>query len=142
MQEKNSGTIVIKIKLKSVLIAITILAIIIAFFLIYNNEICGFKNGYPMNKNGQTYGELKWENDSMPDLILVSGTNKIKGYIFASDLIKVNFKSPQEALEWQAKNKDKLQYISAYLNDGKTVIGEYAIGNTEEPYREFSDKSQ
>ncbi|QHI71701.1 hypothetical protein [Aminipila terrae] len=71
----------------------------------------------------------------MPDLILVSGSNKLKGYILTEELTKIDAKSPAEALKWQAKNKNQLKYIPVYLNDGKTVIGEYAIGNTEEPYR-------
>jgi cell division septation protein DedD len=91
---------------------------------------------YQENAAGQTYGSaaLAPSPDQEPDLIAVE-TKDGEGYVLKSDLDAANgstaaksFKSPEEALAWQASaSAQKDRQIPVYEADGKTVIGEFTI---------------
>ncbi len=83
------------------------------------------KNMDPLkvNKHGQTYGPEAFN----PDLIAVISDEGFNGYVYSKDMYpEMNFKSPEEALEWQ-----KIQPLSfdVYKCDGTTVIGKFTAGN-------------
>lgn len=86
------------------------------------------------NAEGDTYGV---ENaNGTPDLIAVIATNGRSGYAHRTDLDEINgtaasktFKSPEEALEWQEAQRGKILSVPVYEADGKTVIGEFVIGD-------------
>lgn len=84
-------------------------------------------NGYPVNESGEAYGPSIYDNIlSEPDLILAEGVNGVIGYVKEYDLSTV-VNSIEEAL---AFNKKKGGYsIPLYMQDGKTVIGEFYISD-------------
>jgi len=86
------------------------------------------------NAKGDTYG-VQNENGT-PDLIAVIATNGNSGYAYKTDLEEADgtaamktFKSPQDALDWQKARSGKSFPVPVYKVDGKTVIGEFVIGN-------------
>ncbi|WMJ85453.1 hypothetical protein [Anaerocolumna sp. MB42-C2] len=85
------------------------------------------RNMTPLEKNefGQTYGL-----DVLgADLIAVISEEGLHGYVYREELEdKPNFKTPEEAIEWQ-NNRPVNRSISVYKSDGRTVIGEFVIGN-------------
>ncbi|MBY0083613.1 MULTISPECIES: hypothetical protein [Brevibacillus] len=84
---------------------------------------------YPINEQGQTYGEGPYPvgTTQVPDLISATGENGVNGYVKASDL-NTNVSSPEEAYAYQ-KSMEELGYksIPLYKSDGKTVIGEFRL---------------
>ena len=83
---------------------------------------------YGVNAYGMTYGSaMDAEPDEEPDLILARGIDGTVGYIKASDYNPPDFKSPEEALEWQ-NNVGYPETIPLYAEDGVTVIGAFKIG--------------
>ncbi|WIV11777.1 M56 family metallopeptidase [Proteiniborus sp. MB09-C3] len=85
-------------------------------------------NGYPVNEFGETYGPDIYDSIlPEPDLILAEGVNGVKGYVKASDL-SPEVKSIEEALAYNKQHKGG-RYIPLYLQDGKTIIGEFYISN-------------
>lgn len=76
-------------------------------------------DGYPTNKNGQTYGP-NMENLMLvePDLMLAEGANGVLGYIYQPEAIS----SPSELDEY---NKSFKESTPLYLQDGKTIIGTF-----------------
>lgn len=86
------------------------------------------------NAKGESYGMESPENGT-PDLIAVMATNGQSGYVYRTDLEEANgtaaiktFKSPADALAWQAARGDKDIAIPVYDLDGKEVLGEFVIG--------------
>ena len=98
---------------------------------------------YPENGKGQTYGSAAKANSpqSEPDLIAAVATNGKEGYVLKSDLDRANgsaaaetFKSPEEALAWQAGEGRLDKSIPVYAADGSSVIGQFIVvgGATQE----------
>ena len=83
------------------------------------------KEGYPKNEAGQTYG-MGGVIYGDPELLLAIGEDDVQGYVKNTDLIGDLPESPEEALEL---NKIKSFRIPMYLQDGKTVIGEFVVGS-------------
>jgi hypothetical protein len=86
------------------------------------------------NAKGESYGMESPENGT-PDLIAVMATNGQSGYVYRTDLEEANgtaaiktFKSPADALAWQAARGDKDVAIPVYDLDAKEVLGEFVIG--------------
>ena len=80
---------------------------------------------YPVNEFGQTYGPDIKENtdpEKEPDLIQVCNEDGQVGYIYASH-IKGGAQSLEEAISWEPRTYT----VPMYLEDGKTVIGEFTI---------------
>lgn len=85
-------------------------------------------NGYPVNESGEAYGPSIYDNIlSEPDLILAEGANGVIGYVKESDLSTV-VNSIEEALAFNKKKKGGYS-IPLYMQDGKTVIGEFYISD-------------
>jgi hypothetical protein len=91
---------------------------------------------YPVNQNGLTYGSAAAapSSDSEPDLIEVIASNGVSGYVLKSELDDANgsaaaatFKSPAEALEWQAARTGKDVTIPVYDRTGARIVGEFII---------------
>ena len=90
----------------------------------------------PFEKNaaGQTYG-LPTEVEGVsvePDLIRAHATNDRIGYVKNSERKVASgdpslFKSPEEALHWQANRPKGPVSIPVYDLDGVTVIGEFVF---------------
>lgn len=80
--------------------------------------------GYPVNENGETYGPDVQDLDiKEPDLLLATGTAGEDGYIRMSE-ITPNYRTPEEALA----NNNRQYEVNLYLQDGKTIIGQFHIG--------------
>lgn len=85
------------------------------------------KEGYPVNKFGETYGPDIPENAEAvkePDLVFVENSKGESGYIKSSELNQ-EAHSIKKAL---AYSKDPVRRINMYFQDGKTIIGEFEIG--------------
>ena len=83
------------------------------------------ENGYPVNKNGQTYGpELRSNMDPrVPDLILAKNDDGIIGYVSNREMTDYNI-----TLEEVLENPDQdIDVLLMYLHDGETVIGEFKL---------------
>lgn len=96
---------------------------------------------YPRNASGQTYGSAARANSpaNEPDLILVVADDGKEGYVRKADLDRANgmeaakgFKSPAEALAWQANARAQgNQVIPVFDMDGKKRIGTFTVYVTE-----------
>jgi len=89
------------------------------------------------NANGDTYGAQN--EKGLPQLVAVKATNGLMGYVYNAELedatgmtAALSFKTREEALAWQEKQKGKRISIPVYESDGKTVIGEFLISNDDE----------
>lgn len=85
---------------------------------------------YPTNDTGLTYGPDIKDNTSPaqePDLIQVCNEDGLVGYIYAS-AIKEGAESLEEAMNWEPRTYK----VPMYLEDGKTVIGEFTIDGSIE----------
>lgn len=86
---------------------------------------------YPVNEQGQTYsnGPFPAGPEQEPELIKAEGENGVIGYVKSSDL-DPQVSSPEEAIVYM-KSIENVDYISIplYKSDGKTVIGEFRLGN-------------
>jgi len=85
---------------------------------------------YPTNDAGLTYGPDIKDNTNPaqePDLIQVCNEDSLVGYIYASD-IKDGAESLEEAINWEPRTYK----VPMYLEDGKTVIGEFTIDGSIE----------
>ncbi len=94
------------------------------------------ENGYPVNESGQTYGpDLSGIIAKHPDLSLRENEDGLLGYVYADPKIS----SPEEAVAYMESVAAAGAYIMPmYLQDGKTVIGEY---RSEIPYSEVYTKA-
>jgi len=96
---------------------------------------------YQANASGETFGSLADapSPDDAPDLIQVVSTGGKTGYVRRSELEAVDgtaamktFTSPADALAWQESQADRAQEtVQVYLEDGKTVIGEFLVAFDE-----------
>ena len=97
---------------------------------------------YAENDSGLTYGSAAEaaSPDQEPDLIAAMATNGRQGYVRKTDLDGANgsaaaagFRSPEEALAWQAERAAEVARGVAdpttpvYAQDGFTVIGEFLV---------------
>ena len=84
------------------------------------------KNGYPTNRNGETYvPQIKDTLDS-PDLILAENSDGLKGYVKRAEM-DYTPRSTEEAEEINLSS-GKTTY-NMYLQDGKTIIGKFSVDN-------------
>jgi len=84
------------------------------------------KDGYPTNKNGQTYGPNMGELMPVePDLISAIGVEGTNGYVKKEDLNGLQPKTPEEAVKL---NEAKPREIPLYDVDGETIIGKFIVG--------------
>lgn len=87
------------------------------------------KEGYPTNKNGQTYGPdisgLNPDELGVHDLILAQGEKGIIGYAKKVELEGPMPKTPQEALKL---NNLPPRAVPLYAVDGEIIIGKFWIG--------------
>lgn len=88
------------------------------------------QNGYPTNNSGLTYGPylIGYISDE-PDLTLVKNEDGVQGYVYTKEFnIDGDVATEEEAI-CKAKDGRKIIIIPMYLQDGKTVIGEFKIGS-------------
>lgn len=93
------------------------------------------RDGYPVNKNGETYGPAMPVNDwESPDLELAKNQNGLAGYVRDSEFPGASVRNPEEAMaymdhlaDWES-HTDADHYVNMYLHDGVTVIGRFRIG--------------
>lgn len=92
---------------------------------------------YALNEQELTVGTLAGtiSPGTEPDLILAVATNGREGYVYKRDLDAADgttamkeFKSPEDALAWQKERGTKTIVIPVYLEDGKTVVGQFEVG--------------
>lgn len=86
---------------------------------------------YPINEQGQTYGEGPFlpGKTKEPDLVKAENEDGVVGYIKTSDL-ESGAASPEEAMEYQESIKSlNSRFIPMYKSDGITVIGEFKVGS-------------
>lgn len=89
-------------------------------------EISNFSS-LKTNDYGQTYGP----DNFGADLISVISQEGYAGYVYRDDLYpEHNFKTPEEALEWQ-NDQPIDKSIPVYKSDGRTTIGEFCIKGGE-----------
>lgn len=89
--------------------------------------------GYPENEMGETYGPHIPELEKNPDLSLAQGKNGIIGYIRNSEA-DPDVNTLEEAMAYMEKGREEgfPDYtIPLYLQDGKTVIGEFVMRTGE-----------
>jgi hypothetical protein len=91
---------------------------------------------FQKNANGLSYGSAADAPSSSaePDLIQVQATNGKEGYAYKSDLDEATgesamatFKSPGDALKWQATHKDRATAVNVYDSNGSKIIGEFVV---------------
>lgn len=87
-----------------------------------------------VNAKGQTYG-VSSSTQGDPDLVAVSATNGQQGYVYREDLEDADgtnaaekFTSPEDAMEWQERNRGVTHVMPVYEPDGETQIGEFRVG--------------
>ena len=81
-----------------------------------------------VNPSGQTYGTANAKG--IPDLVAVLATNGRSGYAYASQLWGTMPTSPAQASEQQKQRQldPSPRAVPVYESDGKTRIGEFAMG--------------
>lgn len=96
---------------------------------------------YKTNASGQSFGSalLATSPETEPDLILVQADNGESGYVLKKHLDDANgttaaknFRSPQEAIQWQDTEGKANRQIPVFETDGRTVIGTFTIIGTGE----------
>ncbi|WP_285725651.1 hypothetical protein [Psychromicrobium xiongbiense] len=98
------------------------------------------KPHFAQNQSGKTYGSAASASapNEEPDLIQVKASNGRVGYVYKTELDaasgdpqQLHFKSPAEALAWQAKHAGKTEHLAVYEADGTTKIGEFVINPSQ-----------
>lgn len=87
-----------------------------------NEDQIQYRDGYPVNSNGETYGADIRNSDVGPDLILTT----FGGYIKQKD-IDSNVETLEDALSY-SENQENGRIIPLYEANGETIIGEYYLG--------------
>jgi|GEM_PF-1123868 len=91
---------------------------------------------YAVNDAGQTYGSAALATSPFdePDLIRVVSDKGAEGYVLKVELDEANgaaaaatFKTPEQALAWQAERGAKDVVVAVYLADGKTPVGTFTV---------------
>jgi len=83
-----------------------------------------------INSNGESYGSGLYEilSDVKLDLIQAEGIDGTVGYVRSTDLEVGKFNSPEEAVVYQATQKNSNgRTIPLYDADGETIIGNFKI---------------
>jgi len=126
------------VKKKSMITGITVMALAVCLFILSNAdkpltakeaEARTGASQYPVNANGETYGEGPFPagKDQEPDLIKASGENGVVGYIKNAD-ISETATTTEEALTRQKEIEEAgYQSIPLYESDGATLIGEFRL---------------
>ncbi len=85
------------------------------------------------NASGQTFGVQN--EHGVPDLVAVTATNGRDGYVKRTELEDADgtsaartFRSPDDAIRWQESRAGRTVSIPVYTEDGKTIVGAFAIG--------------
>jgi hypothetical protein len=83
---------------------------------------------YPRNADGLTYGSglQATRPDNEPDLIQVTATNGMTGYVYRADITPSEPASPQEAAARSATGQGP-RTVLVYRQDGTSVIGEFVL---------------
>lgn len=84
------------------------------------------KNGYPVNKNGETFGPNVRELPFSPDLELAENDEGVVGYVRPDEDDGSKVSSPEEAAAYMAAGPHD-QFINMYTEDGQTVIGKFFV---------------
>lgn len=112
------------------ILIVTLIIIILSHSSKYHLEIPTAEyieeNGYPTNRNGETYGPQIKDTLDSPDLILAENSDGLRGYVKRAE-IDYTPRSPEEAERINLSSK-KMTY-NMYLQDGKTVIGKFIVDN-------------
>ena len=89
-------------------------------------------HGYPRNESGETYGltygDVMLES---PNLELVENADGVIGYIKASEVPGAQITTPEEAVAYMNSRKGDGYYMNMYLQDGKTVVGQFWVGSAK-----------
>jgi hypothetical protein len=93
---------------------------------------------YTLNDSGQTYGSARdaTSPDGEPDLIAVIADDGLtEGFVTKRDLDDANgttamrqFRSPQDAIEWQNTEGRLSHTIPVFESDGSTQVGIFTVG--------------
>lgn len=78
-----------------------------------------------VNEFGESFGPEGF-GDSY-DLIAATGDDGRFGYVRSEDLNGPDFRTPEEALAWQAEHVKEHMVIPLYESDGRTVIGQFTM---------------
>ncbi len=147
-----------KLELTFLCICITLIVILIAFFILKDNGNNVKDTFYSINNNGQTYGSLVYASEAgtYPDLILVLGNDGIEGYMAQADFLG-NSIANYEQYEKEITNEELInhyrnQYKDKYSNSenlkfyqtcydiplydetGENIVGTYTMVIETLPY--------
>lgn len=86
------------------------------------------KNGYPVNRNGETFGPQVIDILDSPDLVLAVNDEGVVGYVRPDEDDGAKVSSPEEAAAYMAAGPHD-QFINMYTEDGQTVIGKFFVGS-------------
>lgn len=126
----------------TLLSSMLLIGIIVGSLFIIGANAESVRTKYELNKQGQTYGNfdprVPPSEQELPQLIAAIGIDGTEGYVYADDLHGDQPKNEKEAneymqrLEAEVENAKKsnsayLRCIPLYLEDGKTIIGEFGI---------------
>lgn len=81
------------------------------------------EKGYPVNKNGETFGPNVKDSLDSPDLELAENEEGIIGYIRQDEVGGAMISSPEEAAKYTPKD----HYVNMYAEDGQTIVGKFLI---------------
>ena len=86
------------------------------------------KNGYPVNRNGESFGPQVIDILDSPDLVLAVNDEGVVGYVRPDEDDGAKVSSPEEAAAYMAAGPHD-QFINMYTEDGQTVIGKFFVGS-------------
>ena len=75
------------------------------------------------NASGQTYGTQN--QHGIPDLVAVTATNHLSGYVYADELFSPPPQTPSQAVAEDNAPPSPPRTLTVYQSDGKTPIGEF-----------------
>lgn len=94
--------------------------------MMHVGENKNFKDGYPINEYGETYGpDIKDNVSVQPDLCFATNELGQEGYLKKTDLAT----DENITLEEARNKKDQTYAIPMYKEDGRTFIGWFTIGS-------------
>lgn len=82
------------------------------------------QHGFPVNQSGETYGPQPKDMLVTPDLILVTNSDGLQGYVKKVEL-DYTPSTKEEAGNITEDNREIL--YDMYLQDGETIIGTYKV---------------
>ena len=86
------------------------------------------KNGYPVNRNGETFGPQVIDILDSPDLELAENDEGVVGYVRPDEDDGSKVSSPEEAAAYMAASPHD-HFVNMYTEDGQTVIGKFFVGS-------------